>query len=176
MCKFILGCSVEPRQRSPSTVKLFQNGNGGKQPNTAPFGNLTPMTRKLPALTADTAPFWQGGARGVLQIHYCAGCHRFFHPPNPICPACNSFEVAPLPVSGKGRVVTFTINRHAWTPQLAEPYVVAVIELAEQANLRLLSNIVGCDSNEVAIGMPVSVTFAQFDDVWIPLFERTRDV
>jgi uncharacterized OB-fold protein len=57
-----------------------------------------------------------------------------------------------------------------------EPYVVAIVELAEKANLRLLSNIVGCDPNVVAIDMPVSVTFAHFEDVWIPLFERAADV
>jgi uncharacterized OB-fold protein len=134
------------------------------------------MIRKLPALTADTAPFWQGGSRGVLQIYYCAACHRYFHPPNPICPSCNSFDVAPRPVSGRGRVVSFTINRQAWTPELVEPYVVAIIELVEQANLRLLSNIVDCDPNEVAIDMPVAVTFAHFEDIWIPLFERVNDV
>jgi hypothetical protein len=134
------------------------------------------MSRKLPALTIDTAPFWQGGAQGVLQIHYCAGCHRFFHPPNPICPHCNSFDVSPRPVSGRGRVVTFTINRQAWTAELVEPYVVAIVELAEEANLRLLSNIVGCDPDAVVIDMPVSVTFERHEDVWIPLFERAADV
>jgi uncharacterized OB-fold protein len=72
--------------------------------------------------------------------------------------------------------VTFTINRQAWTTELVEPYVVAIVELAEQANLRLLSNIVGCDPDQVAIDMPVAVTFAQFEDVWIPLFERAGDV
>jgi uncharacterized OB-fold protein len=156
-----------------STVKLFCDGMAGRKPRFGyRFGDLLPMTRKLPALTPDTAPFWQGGSRGVLQIHYCASCRCFFHPPNPICPACNSFDVAPRPVSGRGRVVTFTINRQAWTPELTEPYVVAIVELAEQANLRLLSNIVGCDPSQVAIDMPVAVRFAQFEDVWIPLFER----
>jgi uncharacterized OB-fold protein len=53
---------------------------------------------------------------------------------------------------------------------------VAIVELAEQANLRLLSNIVGCDPNQVAIDMPVAVTFGQFEDIWIPLFERAGDV
>jgi uncharacterized protein len=134
------------------------------------------MTRKLPALTPDTAPFWQGGSDGVLQIHYCESCRRFFHPPNPICPACNSFDVAPRPVSGKGRVVTYTINRQAWTADLTEPYVVAIIELAEQADLRLLSNIVGCDPEQVTIGMPVTVTFAHVEDIWIPLFEPASHV
>jgi uncharacterized OB-fold protein len=132
--------------------------------------------RKLPALTPDTAPFWHGGARGLLQICYCDDCRRFFHPPTPICPNCSSFDVAPRAVSGRGRVVTFTINRHAWKPELTQPYVVAIVELVEQANLRLLSNIVGCDPEAVAIGMPVSVTFAQFEDIWIPMFERSANV
>ncbi len=72
--------------------------------------------------------------------------------------------------------MTFTINRQAWTAELAEPYVIAIIELAEQADLRLLSNIIGCDPDAVAIDMPVSVTFEHHEDVWIPLFERAADV
>ena len=134
------------------------------------------MTRKLPALTPETSPFWQGGARGVLQIYFCSACGRFFHPPNPMCPNCGSFDVAPRAVSGRGRVVTFTVNRQAWTPELTQPYVVAIVELEEQADLRLLSNIVGCDPGEVAIDMPVSVTFSQIEDIWIPMFERSARV
>src|ERR1700759_2387305 len=116
------------------------------------------MTRKLPALTPDTAPFWQGGAQGVLQIYFCSACGRYFHPPNPLCPNCTSFDVAPRAVSGRGRVLTFTINRYAWTAELSQPYVVAIVELAEQTGLRLLSNIIGSDPDKVTIDMPVTVT------------------
>jgi uncharacterized protein len=84
--------------------------------------------------------------------------------------------VAPRAVSGRGRVATFTINRHAWTAELTHPYVVAIIELVEQPDLRLLSNIVGCDPDAVAIDMPVAVTFSQVEDIWIPMFERSADV
>ena len=93
-----------------------------------------------------------------------------------MCPNCGSFDVAPRAVSGRGRVVTFTINRQAWTAELRAPYVVAIVELEEQADLRLLSNIVGCDPGEVAIDMPVSVTFSQIEDIWIPMFERSARV
>lgn len=78
----------------------------------------------------------------------------------------------PTPVSGRGRVATFTVNHQPWTPELAEPYIVAIIELEEQAGLRFLSNIIGCPPDEVEIGMPVRVVFEQVEDVWIPLFER----
>jgi len=128
------------------------------------------MPRKLPALTPDTAPFWQGGERGLLYIHRCAACQRWFHPPSPICPHCNSFEVGPQPVSGHGTVATYTVNHQPWTTELKAPYVVAIIELAEQPELRLLSNVVDCEPADVRIGMPVRVRFEQHEDVWLPLF------
>jgi len=129
------------------------------------------MARKLPALTPDTAPFWQGGADGELRIHHCAACARFFHPPAAACPQCGSLEVGPRAVSGQGKVSTFTINHQAWTPDLKLLYVVAIVELAEQAGLRLLTNIVGCTPESVSIDMPVHVRFEQHEDVWLPLFE-----
>ncbi|MDZ5455134.1 Zn-ribbon domain-containing OB-fold protein [Azohydromonas lata] len=130
------------------------------------------MPRKLPALTPDTAPFWQGGAQGELLIHHCTGCQRFFHPPAPVCPRCGSLDVAPRAVSGRARVLTFTVNHQAWSSELTQPYVVAIVGLDEQDDLRLLTNIVGCNPAQVAIGMPVRVTFEPQEDVWIPLFER----
>jgi uncharacterized protein len=54
------------------------------------------------------------------------------------------------------------------------PYVVAEVELAEQRGLRLVTNIVGCDVDAVAIGMPVVVCFARAGDAHIPLFRPTR--
>lgn len=75
-------------------------------------------------------------------------------------------------MSGRGTVVSFTVNHQAWAPDLAVPYVVAIVELVEQAGLRFVSNIVGCDPEAVRIDMPVQVKFEQIEDVWLPLFER----
>lgn len=130
------------------------------------------MTRKLPAITADSAPFWQGGAEGRLQMHHCQGCGRFFHPPAPICPRCTSLDVAPRAVSGNGKVVSFTVNHQTWRPDLKEPYVVAIVELVEQPGLRFVTNIVGTPPGDVRIDMPVKVRFEQHEDIWLPLFEK----
>lgn len=132
------------------------------------------MPRKLPALTPDTAPFWQGGAEGVLRMHHCDDCARWFHPPAPVCPRCGGFAVAPRAVSGRGTVASFTVNHQAWTPELKAPYVVAVVELDEQPGLRFVSNVVGCPPDEVRIGLPVRVTFERHEDVWLPLFEKAE--
>jgi len=50
--------------------------------------------------------------------------------------------------------------------------VVAIVELEEQAGLRLTTNLVGCAPADVAIGMPVRVVFEDAGDgVFLPLFE-----
>jgi uncharacterized protein len=51
------------------------------------------------------------------------------------------------------------------------PYVLALVELDEQDDVRLVTNIVHCGPDEVSIGMPVRVVFEECDDVWVPLFE-----
>ncbi len=128
--------------------------------------------RKLPLLNAETRPFWTGGEVGELRMHHCADCARYFHPPAPVCRHCTGLNVSPTPVSGRGRVLTFTINHQRWTPELAEPFVVAIVELEEQEGLRFLSNVVNCPPEAVEIGMLVTVVFEQVDDVWIPQFEK----
>lgn len=129
------------------------------------------MQRKLPALTPDSQAFWQGGAEDKLQIYFCYDCDRFFHPPGPICPDCAGENIGPKAVSGKGKIVTFTINHQKWHPDLEVPFVVAIVELAEQPGLRLVTNITGCAPQDVYVELPVRVHFLQQEDVWIPLFE-----
>jgi hypothetical protein len=105
-------------------------------------------------------------------MHHCDACAQYFHPPAPICPRCLSRDVAPKPVSGAGKVLTYTVNHQPWRADLKEPYVVAIVELAEQAGLRFVTNIVGIPPDEVCIDMPVRVRFEQVEDVWLPLFEK----
>jgi uncharacterized OB-fold protein len=128
--------------------------------------------RKLPALTPENRAFWTGGANGALLIYRCGGCAHWFHPPAPICPSCRSRNVGPHPVSGTGTVHSFTINRQKWAPDLDQPYVIAIVDLAEQEGLRFLTNIVDCVPEEVAIGMKVEVAFLQAEDVWLPQFRK----
>lgn len=134
------------------------------------------MPRKLPLLTDETKPFWQGGRSGRLMIYRCTSCGRHFHPPAPICPHCGAFGVSPEQVGGGGRVLSFTVNHQAWTPELTMPYVIAIVELDGTQGVRLVSNIVRTPIDRLAIEMPVQVVFEQHDDVWLPLFEGVPHV
>lgn len=58
-------------------------------------------------------------------------------------------------MSGKGSVFTYTVNYHAFNPVIPTPYVIALVELAEQDGLRVAANIVDCEPDSVTCGMPV---------------------
>jgi uncharacterized OB-fold protein len=124
----------------------------------------------LPALDPGNTPFWTGGQRGELLICRCGACRRWLHPPVPVCRFCLSTNVTPEPSGGRGKVLTYTINRQPWLPSLPPPYVIAVIGLDDDPDLRMTSRLVGVQPEDVSIGMRVSVRFEQADDVWLPLF------
>jgi uncharacterized OB-fold protein len=132
--------------------------------------------RILPAVTPENAHFWCGGKTGRLQFLRCDACATYVHPPAPVCPRCLGRDLSVAAVSGRASVLTFTVNRHAWIPGFDPPYVVAIVAIDEQPDVRLTTNIVDCEPDQVEIGMPVEVVFedAGADDVFLPLFRPQR--
>jgi len=66
--------------------------------------------------------------------------------------------------------LTYTVNRQPWLPTLPPPYVIAVIGLDDDPELRLTTRLIGIEPEEASIGMRVAVRFEEADDVWLPLF------
>jgi acetyl-CoA acetyltransferase/uncharacterized OB-fold protein len=133
---------------------------------------MSEMRFPLPALEPETEPFWRAAHAGRLELTRCRACGWYIHPPRPVCPRCHSTEVGFVPVSGRATLASFTVNAQRWMPGAEVPYVIGLVELAEQAGLRLTTNIVGCPPEQVKIGMPLRVTFRQVsDEVGLPLFE-----
>lgn len=134
--------------------------------------------RILPALTDLNRQFWTAGTRGELRFLRCNACGYYNHPPTPVCPVCHSKDLAPSTVSGRATLHTYTINHQAWMPGPELPYVIGIVDIPEQADLRLTTNIVNCPHDELVIGMALRVTFEVHtdgeDQIAIPLFEPDR--
>ncbi len=128
------------------------------------------VRRVLPEVTERNQHFWRGGASGRLHVQACDSCSRYLHPPTVMCRWCGSQSIRPVGVSGRGVVYSFTVNRYAWQPDLPPPYVIALVDLVEQEGLRVMSNIVDVDPDDVTVGMEVEATFAEHGDVFVPLF------
>jgi uncharacterized OB-fold protein len=79
--------------------------------------------------------------------------------------------MTPMPVRGTGTLFTFTVNQHRYNPEVPPPYVIAVVELDEQSDLRLPTNIVHCEFDSLRCGLPVRVLFERHGSLFVPLFE-----
>ncbi len=127
--------------------------------------------KTLPAPDMDTAPYWEHAREGRLSLQRCQACGHYLFPPRPICPRCRGGDVPWTTLSGRGVVYSYAIMHDFFVKGFDPPYVVAQVDLEEQAGLRLITNIVECDVGAVHIGMPVEVTFERrTEEISVPLF------
>ena len=120
-----------------------------------------------PTVDHDDEFFWNGVTEGRLLVRRCAGCRRLQHPPSPMCLWCGSLEWDVQELSGRGTLHSWIVSRHPSEPDdMAR--IVALVELDE--GVRLVSNLVGIDVEEVQNGMPLEVLFTQVDGVALPQF------
>lgn len=130
------------------------------------------MTGKpIPEANADTRPFWDACNRGKLLVQHCRACgHRQFYPRG-LCQRCRSQDLAWQAAEPRGSVYSFTIVHRAPTPAFRAdvPYAIALVDLAD--GVRMMMNIVNCDPERVAIGMPVNIVFEQRDGQAVPQAE-----
>jgi len=128
-----------------------------------------PSIRVLPRLDATNSFFWTSGQDGRLRFLRCGACHRLVHPPAPRCSYCLHDALAPDVVSGHATLHSFTVNHQQWIPG-SDPYVIGLVTIAEQDDVRLTTNVVDCDADHLRVGMALEVVFEQAEDVWLPLF------
>ena len=128
------------------------------------------MAGLLPELTPENRAFWTGGADGQLLIARCGDCDRRIHPPQLVCPACLSEDVAAQPASGRGTIESWTINHQPWMPGLEVPYALAIVSLDDQPGVRITAQLRDVALDAIHIGMAVAVRFEPRDDVHIPVF------
>ncbi|MCR4400151.1 MAG: Zn-ribbon domain-containing OB-fold protein [Syntrophomonadaceae bacterium] len=127
--------------------------------------------RPLPQPSPVSRVFWEKAAQGELWLQKCQHCQRFIFYPRAVCPGCLGEELEWQPVSGRGRVYSFTVVHRTDLPGFADelPYVYAIIELEEGP--RMISNVTGCPVDQVSIGMPVQVSFEEVaEGIRLPRF------
>lgn len=123
-----------------------------------------PAEMPRPAITRDSAGFWEACRRHELAIQRCADCGTFRHPPEPCCHRCRSFAFTWQPVSGRGRIFSFAVVHRPFLPALEKhvPYTVIVVALDDAPGVRIVSNLVDAKPEAARIGLEVEVVW---DDV-----------
>ena len=134
-----------------------------------------PPLRPLPVINEMNRDFWCGGADGRLHIRRCLDCGRYHHPYQAACAVCGSRNIEATPVSGRGVVIAVTINHQPWFPGVPAPYALALVELEEQSDLRLMTNLLDVPLEQAKAGLIVQVCFEPHGDIFIPLFIPVQD-
>ncbi|BBY41713.1 hypothetical protein MCEL_00080 [Mycolicibacterium celeriflavum] len=129
------------------------------------------MTRPLPELTVLNEFFWTAGADNVLRIQECRDCAALIHP---------AAGVPVLPQSQHGCARRVRQGHPVGQPpvrlpDLPPPYVVAQVAVIEDPRVRLTTNIVDCDPDDLELGQLVEVQFEKLEDVFLPVFRPSAD-
>jgi uncharacterized protein len=125
------------------------------------------MRVEPPVVVEEDRFFWEGVQEGHLLLRQCAQCARLQHPPSPMCPGCGSLEWSVRRMSGRGTVHSWIVSHHPSERDDA-PRIAAVIDLEEGP--RLVSNLIGCEPDNVLNDMRVEVVFVDVDAIRLPQF------
>lgn len=114
--------------------------------------------RPIPRRTPTSAPYFDAARAGKLVLQRCPRDGFFFYP-RARCPVCLRDDWKWEPVSGRGTVYSFTVDRAGLDPAQRSqvPLVVAAVELEEGP--RMTTRIVGCKPEDVSVGQRVEVRF-----------------
>ncbi|WP_110972596.1 bifunctional OB-fold nucleic acid binding domain-containing protein/MaoC family dehydratase [Pseudomonas huaxiensis] len=119
--------------------------------------------KPMPVATEISAPFWEGIKARRLLIQQCNACSHWVFYPRRHCPSCLAHDLAWREVPGRATLYSYTLTRIPTLPDFADemPQKLAVVELAE--GVRINTNLVGLDEDEIHIGMALQPVFAEVD-------------
>ena len=138
---------------------------------------VSAASKPVPVADELSSGFWEASADGILAMQRCGSCGWLAYPPGLVCISCRadpprfSWE----PVSGQGRLKTWTVMRDSFLPGFDDdiPYVVADVELVEQPGLRMVARLRGIGLDELVTSMPLVVAFGDpVDGMRVPHFVR----
>jgi uncharacterized protein len=122
----------------------------------------------------ETGPFFEAAAEEKLVYLKCSACAHALHPPTRHCPACGSWDTAWSEAKGTGRVHSWTVVRHQVHPDFPAPYTLAVVELDDAPEVRLMTRLDG--AQPLAPGLRMQVWFEPLaDGVVLPQWRPVKE-
>lgn len=124
----------------------------------------------LPTVDDETRPWWDAARAERLLVKRCGACGSAFLYPRPFCPSCWSDDTTWEEASGDAILYTWSVVHANDLPPFRArvPYIAAVVDLAEGP--RIETNVVDCDPADLAVDMPLRVTFRHDGELSVPLF------
>jgi len=137
---------------------------------TATFYLPAGLPAPVPEPDGLDGPYWEGTRRGELLVQRCTRCRAWQWGPEWICHGCLSKDLDWTRVDGRGVIYSWERVWHPVHPALKAhgPYLVALVELPQADNIRMLGNLLGDPRQVVTIGATVEAVFEPHDEAKVP--------
>jgi uncharacterized protein len=106
-------------------------------------------------------PYWAYAQQCELRLQRCGTCGHVRYPPGPVCPECLSDAFDWFALSGRGRVVTWTVFQRQYLPEFPVPFT--VVSVATDEGPLLIGNLLNATVTRVQVGLPVRAIFEQVE-------------
>ena len=123
----------------------------------------------LPRPTPISQPYWDACKEGRLTVQRCRDCDAYTFIPQPCCGECLGENLEWVESKGRGSLYSFSTVYRPQQPVFETPYTVVIVELEE--GYHMLSNLIGVEPEDVAIGTPLEVFFEEMsEEITLPYF------
>lgn len=120
---------------------------------------------EVPPADEVSAAFWAATEEHRLTVQRCTACDHVQHPPRAVCTGCSSMEhLVQVDASGAATVDSHTTVHRGPRPDIAVPYTVARVRLAEGPVVLTRLEPVDAGGAGWTIGDPVAVHFHDLSD------------
>ena len=129
----------------------------------------------------DSRPYFDAMRMRKLRLQRCDDCSTWVFPFHRRCQTCGSTNLSWADASGRGTIFSHARLRREYHPRHTDrlPLVIAWVDLDE--GVRMASNIVDVEPDEVRVGQRVEVDFERFPEDapafgdLVPVFRIVRD-
>lgn len=112
--------------------------------------------------TTSTLGFWEGLKQRRFLTTRCTHCGEVFFPPRSHCPRCLGRDLAWVPLSGRGTLLSWT-EVHIPGPDFDTPFLMGVVDLDEGLG-RVVSRLIEVEESQLRFGLPVKVVYTDVDE------------
>lgn len=110
-----------------------------------------------------------------LRLQCCTTCNRYRYPPAAVCPDCLSEATSWRPISGLGRVLSWTVFHRTYLAEYEAAYNVISVKLDEGPII--ISNLTGDGDVRTSIDSRVRLQLVRMEDgVMLPRFSLVENL
>lgn len=115
------------------------------------------------------APMWESIAQDQMKLQRCRKTGAFYYPPGPVCPESLEFDVEWAAISGRGKILSWTVFHRKYLAAYPAPHLVVAVQLDEGPIM--IGHMDHANLDELALDRPVAMEYIDHPEGYrIPRF------